>query len=92
MKNLSPDVLRAIKALVASGEATRDQLIRAKHLKQSEAQFETQIELLVDEVTQVMSPTHPDFEKVWLLAVLSKVARYDSEPEFRSYLEFPNNL
>ena len=57
--------------------------IRAKHDKQLDEQFETQLELLIDEVERAIPRSHPDFMKVLLLAVMSKVAKQQVEPEFK---------
>ena len=90
MRNIDPDVLQALKTLAARGEAYREQRIRGKQAKQLDAEIETKMQLLTDEVSRVIPTTHPLFESVLLLAVLHKVAKQQQEPHYTSSLEdFP---
>jgi hypothetical protein len=86
MNDVDPDVLLAVKAISVTREGTRKEHIKQKHSKQLEARFETQIELLIDEVERVVPRTHPDFMTVLALAVVRKVAKQAAEPEFKSFL------
>jgi hypothetical protein len=97
MKNVDPDILAALKHLAADVDAQRVLNIKAKHGKQAEKRFETQMELLVDEVERVVPRTHPLFELVLILAVTRKlertqqeIERRQQESEFPSALNFPN--
>ncbi len=87
MINFDPDVLCALKALSVSREGDRGQRVHQKHLKQLDARFETQMELLIDEVERVIPRSHPDFINVLLLAMVRKVAKQTEEPEFTSFLD-----
>jgi hypothetical protein len=93
MNNVDPDVLAALRTIFEARRNSHLGKVHAKHSKQAEAQFETQIELLVDEVEKVCDPKHPAFLLVLMLAVMEKVNKATAEPEFRSFLGegIPNN-
>ena len=82
MNNVDPDILFALKTLAADGEAQRVLNLKAKYEKRTEQQFETQMQLLVDEVARVCPRSHPLFDLVLILAVARKVERSQQEPEF----------
>ena len=87
MNNIDPDILYALKTVAADGESQRVVKVKAKHEKQVEQQFETQMELLSDEVERVVPRNHPLFDLVLILAVTRKIERRQQEPEFHSFLE-----
>ena len=89
MNHVDPDILFALKT-VASDDSQRILNVKARHQKQAAQRFNTQMELLADEVERVVPRTHPLFDLVLILAVARKVERTQQEPEFRSALEFPN--
>jgi hypothetical protein len=91
MNNVDQDILFALKA-VASDDRQRLLNVKAKHDKRLQQHFETQMELLVDEVERVCPRNHPLFELVLILAVARKVERSQQEPEFQSFVDegFPN--
>lgn len=85
--NVDPDIIAALKIVAGDGESQRVQKAKERHEKQTEREFETQMELLVDEVARVVPRTHPLFDLVLFLAVARKVERKQQEPEFRSFLD-----
>lgn len=87
MNNVDPDILAALKIVAADGEAQRVLGLKAKYEKRAQQQFETQMQLLVDEVERVCPRSHPLFELVLILAVARKMERKQQEPEFKSDLE-----
>jgi hypothetical protein len=89
MNNVDPDILFALKALAADGEAQRVLQARKRHDEHTQRRFETEMELLSEEVERVVPRTHPLFNVVLALAVIRKVER-SQETEFHSPLEFPN--
>lgn len=91
MNNLDPDILAALKTIAADGDSQRVLQARKRHDAATQRRFETQLELLSEEVETLVPRGHPLFELVLTLAVARKVERTQQEPEFRSYLEFPNN-
>ena len=86
MNNLDPDVMAVLEAMEKTPERRRQQLVRAKHERQSQNRLETQLELLIDEVERVIPRTHPDFTMVVITAMLRKCAKQE-EPEYKSALE-----
>ena len=92
MNNVDPDILFALKAVASDGESQRVLNLKAKYKKRTDQQFETQMELLTDEVERVCPRNHPLFELVLILAVARKVERSQQEPEFQSFVDegFPN--
>ena len=89
MKN-DPDILAALKTVAADGDSQRVLQAHKRHDEATQRRFETQLELLSDEVEKVVPRTHPLFELVLVLAVTRKIERKQQEPEFHSALEFPN--
>jgi hypothetical protein len=91
MNNVDQDILFALKA-VASDDRHRVLNLKAKYEKRTEQQFETQMQLLVDEVERVCPRNHLLFELVLILAVARKIERTQQEPEFQSFVDegFPN--
>ena len=87
MNNVDPDILAALKTVAAEGESQRVLNIKARHLNRVERHFETQMELLTDEVARVVPRTHPLFDLVLILAVTRKIERKQQTPEFRSFLD-----
>ena len=85
--DLDPDVLAVLQAMEKTPEQRRQRLVRAKHERQSHNRLETQLELLVDEVSRAMPRTHPDFKMVVITAMLRKFAKQHEEPEYKSVLE-----
>jgi hypothetical protein len=92
MNNVDPDILFALKAVAGDGESQRLLGLKAKYEKRTEQQFETQMQLLVDEVERVVPRGHPLFDLVLTIAVARKVERTRQEPEFQSFVDegFPN--
>ncbi len=88
--NVDPDILAALKTVAAEGESQRVLNIKARHLNRVERHFETEMQLLSDEVERVVPRTHPLFDLVLILAVARKIERKQQEPEFHSVLEFPH--
>jgi hypothetical protein len=93
MKNVDQDVLHAVQTIFEARRNSHAGKVKAKHRKQDEARFETQIELLFDEVQKVMDPKHPAFLLVLAMAVVEKLERHTAEPEFKSFLDegIPNS-
>lgn len=87
MSNVDPDILYALKTLAADANSDRVLKIKANHQKQAAQRFETQMELLADEVERVVPRTHRLFELVLILAVARKLENKQQEPEFQSYLD-----
>ena len=82
MNNVDPDILFALKTLAADGEAQRVLGLQAKYAKTTEERFNTQMQLLADDVARVCPRSHPLFDLVLILAVARKVERSQQEPEF----------
>jgi hypothetical protein len=89
--NVDQDILAALKSIAADADTPRVLQARKRHDAATQRRFETEMELLTDEVERVVPRTHPLFELVLTLAVARKVERTQQEPEFKSELEFPNN-
>jgi hypothetical protein len=92
MKDIDPDVLAAMQTIFEARRNGHLGKVQAKHRKQAENRFETQMELLVDEVEKVIDPKHPAFMLVLLLTLNEKLQRHTAEPEFESYLELPPGM
>lgn len=90
MNKVDPDILAALETVAADADSQRLLKAKARHEKHSQQIFETQMELLSDEVERVVPRSHPLFELVLILAVARKLERKHKEPEFHSALEFPN--
>jgi hypothetical protein len=88
--NVDPDILSALKTIAADADTPRVLQARKRHDAATQRRFETEMELLTDEVERVVPRTHPLFELVLTLAVATKVERTQQEPEFHSALDFPN--
>jgi len=82
MNKVDPDILYALRKLTTDGESQRVLGLKGKYEKRTEQQFETQMQLFVDEVTRVVPRTHPLFELVLILAIARKVERLQQEPEY----------
>jgi hypothetical protein len=87
MNSVDPDIIAALRAVGGDGESARVSQARKRHDEATQRRFETQMELLADEVEELIPRNHPLFESVLLLTVLRKVTQ--DEPEFASDLEFP---
>jgi hypothetical protein len=87
MKTVDEDVLKAVQTIADAHRNSHVGKVKEKHRKQAEARFETQIELLCDEVEKVMDRKHPAFLLVLALAVVEKLQRHTAEPEFKSFLD-----
>ena len=87
MNNVDPDILAALKTVAADGNSQRVLKAKATHDKQTQQHFETQMELLSDEVERLVPRSHPLFELVLILAVARKMENKQQEPEFRSFLD-----
>jgi len=87
MNNIDPDILFALKTVAADGESARVLQARKRHDEQAQRRFETEMELLTDEVEQMVPRTHPLFNLVLILAVSRKLERKQQEPEFHSFLD-----
>lgn len=92
MKNVDPDILFALKIVASDGDSQRVLKVKERHQQRLQEHFETQMQLLGDEVEKVVPRTHPLFDLVLTLAVVRKIERAQAqqEPEFHSALEFPN--
>ena len=87
MNNVDPDVLAAVQTVFEARRNSHAGKVKEKHRRQDAARFETQIELLFDEVQKVMDPKHPAFLLVLALTVMEKLQRQTAEPEFTSFLD-----
>lgn len=88
MNNVDPDIIGALKTLAADGESAR---VLQAHKRQDEAtqrRFETQMELLSEEVERVVPRSHPFFDVVLILAVARKIERAEALAEARKHPEF----
>jgi hypothetical protein len=90
MNNVDPDILAALKTVAGDSDSHRLLQVHKRHDEAAQRRFETQMELLSEEVERVIPRNHPLFELVLILAVTRKVERTQQEPEFHSALEFPN--
>lgn len=90
MRKVDPDILAALESLASDADSPRIRSVKARHDKSNQQHFETQMELLSDEVEAVVPRSHPLFEVVLILAVARKLERKQQVPEFHSALEFPN--
>jgi hypothetical protein len=90
MSNVDPDILYALKIVASGGESERIAGVKERQQTHAQNHFATQMELLSDEVSGVVPRSHPLFDLVLTLAVARKMERKQKEPEFKSYLEFPN--
>lgn len=91
MKPIDKDIIAALKSVAGDGESQRVLQARKRHDEHTQRRFETEMELLSEEVETVVPRSHPLFNLVLLLAVTRKIERTQQEPEVRSALEFPNN-
>jgi hypothetical protein len=91
MKQIDSDVLFALKSVAADADSVRVSAARKRHDEHTRLRFETEMELLSEEVETLVPRTHPLFELVLILAVTRKLERSQKEPEYHSALEFPNN-
>ena len=91
MKHVDPDIIAALRSIAADGESQRMLAARKRHDEHTLRRFETQMELLSEEVERVVPRTHPLFDLVLILAVARKIEHSQQEPEFHSELEFPHN-
>lgn len=82
MNNIDPDIIHTLRMLAADANSQRVLSLKAKYEKRTEQQFETQVQLLVDEVARVVPRSHPLFDIVLILAVARKVERSQQEPEY----------
>lgn len=87
MNNVDPDILAALKTVAADEDSQRVLNAKARHDKDTQQHFETQMELLSDEVERVVPRSHPLFELVLILAVARKMENKQREPEFRSFVD-----
>lgn len=91
MNHVDSDIIAALRSIAADSESQRVLQARKRHDEHTQRRFETQMELLSEEVERVVPRTHPLFDLVLILAVARKIERTQQEPEFHSELEFPNN-
>ena len=82
MNRVDSDILFALKTVASDGDAQRLLKMKERHSHQDQKRFETQVELLADEVERVVPRSHPLFDLVLILAVARKVERSQQEPEF----------
>lgn len=87
MNNVDPDILFALKTVAGSGDLQRVLKVKERHEKRLQEHFETQMQLLVDEVERVVPRNSPLFDLVLILAVARKIERSQQEPEFKSFLD-----
>src|SRR5271166_2619239 len=81
MNTLDPDIVAALRSIAADGESHRVSQARKRHDEATQRRFETQMELLSDEVEQLIPRTHPLFESVLLLTVIRKIGHTDPRPQ-----------
>jgi hypothetical protein len=84
MNHVDPDIFCALKTVVAD-DSQRVLNVKARHQKQAAQRFETQMQLLADEVERVVPRTHPLFDLVLILAVARKIERTEAQKE-REYM------
>ena len=87
MNNVDPDILFALRSIASSENAQRLPNIKARYEKRLQQHFETQMQLLMDEVERVVPRNHPLFELVLIVAVARKIELKEQEPEFISDIE-----
>lgn len=88
--DIDEDVRAALQMIVRAQQHSEVGKVRKKQRERDEAAFETQLELLSDRVEQVIPKDNPQFPFVLLLAVMNKLYRAaNTEPEYKSALEFP---
>jgi hypothetical protein len=91
MKHIDPDILAALQAVAGDEESKRLLNVKARHEKQAEQRFHTQLELMRDEVERVVPRGHPLFDLVLILAVARKMEHMQQEIERkRQEIEFPS--
>ena len=76
-------------------ERVRVNKVRKKREEQSIERLTTHVELLTDELEQVVPRDSPLFLPLLAMVMVRKFERQAEarqEPEFRSFLEFPNDL
>jgi hypothetical protein len=79
MRHVDPDILAALKTVAADGDSQRVLGAKARHEKQAEQHFHTQLELMSDEVERVVPRSHPLFNLILILAVTRKIERKHQE-------------
>lgn len=87
MNNIDTDVIAALKTLAADGDSQRVLQAHKRHDEHTQRRFETEMELLSEEVERVVPRSHPLFDFVLILAVTRKIERTQQEPEFHSFLD-----
>ena len=90
MRHVDPDILAALKSVAADEDSQRVMRAHKLHDAATQRRFETEMELLSDEVEKLVPRSHPLFELVLILAVARKMEHKQQEPEFHSALEFPH--
>lgn len=92
MNKVDPDILAALTLVASDADSQRLLKVKERHQKHNQQVFETQMELLSDEVEALVPRDHPLFEVVLVLTVARKLERKQKEPEFKSFLDegFPN--
>jgi hypothetical protein len=92
MKPVDQDILAALKSIAADADTPRVLPARKRHDAATQRRFETEMELLSDEVEKLVPRQSPLFDLVLVLAVARKIERtqIQQEPEPDSALEFPN--
>lgn len=88
MKHVDPDIIAALTNIASGADSPRVARALKRQDEATQRRFETQMELLSDELEQVIPKEHPLFESVLLLTVLRKIK--PPEKEAPSELEFPN--
>jgi hypothetical protein len=84
MNKIDSDILDALKTVAGDGESRRLLRARKRHDERTKQRFETQMELLSDEIERVIPRNHPLFESVMLLTVIRKLGNAEHEyiPDF----------
>lgn len=83
MNNIDPDIIAALRSVAGDEEARRLLNVKKRQANQAQQQFESQMELLADEVARVIPRGHQLFDLVLTLAVAHKIERtQQQEPEY----------
>jgi hypothetical protein len=88
MKSVDPDILAALKSIAADADTPRVLAARKRHHEHTLQRFQTEMQLLSDEVERVVPRTHPLFDLVLVLAVARKIERTQTQQEAQQEAEF----
>ena len=88
MNNVDQDILFALRSVAADADTPRVLAARKRHHEHTLQRFQTEMQLLSDEVERVVPRTHPLFDLVLTLAVIRKVERAQAQQEAQREPEF----